>query len=336
MAVSSSALNLAQYAIMSNDPLVAAVTFSLIDAGSILGRDIPFVNKASLVANGVRWEGSLPTVSWASINEEGTTSSGTPTAYQEQAYTLRNYVDVDKLLVMDVNQIVDPRAGQVDAFMRAIAYDFNDKFINNVHPTGEAKAPVGIRGRIDNGTTFGVRSENKINGNAVDMTQAAATAITFGNFVELLDQLLWSVDSPEGNGVTLYMNDTMSRRFSNLSRRLSGQGGFGTATDQLGRDVITYKNAVVRDPGYKADQSTRIITSTETTAGVDGSSTYTSVYAVNYGTDHFFGWQFAPLLARDLGLQDNGVIYRTFIDWAGGLMNASNRSIGRLYGIKLA
>jgi hypothetical protein len=335
MAISASAINLAQYALMSNSPLVREVVFSLIENGDVR-QDIPFVSRASLLASGVRWEGNLPTVTWANINDEGTTTSGTPTPYQEQAFVMRNNIDVDHLLVEDENQIVDPRGVQVEAYLRSAVYDFNDKFINNNHVTGNAKAPVGLRYRIDNPTIFGVRSANKISGSAVDITPSGATAVTFGAFIELLDQLLWSVDSPEGVGVSLYMNSALHRRINRLAATFSGQGGFGQATDQLGRTVATYKSARIREIGLKSDQSTEIITSTEDTAGLDASSTYTSVYAVRYDLSHCFGWQYGALDAKDLGLMENGVIYRTFIEWAGGLMMASNRSIARLYDIKYA
>ena len=106
MAISANAVTLAQYALMSNAPLVQAVTMSLIENGSVM-QDIPFVTKQTLVANGVRFVGNLPTVNWAKINEEGATTSGTPTPFQEQAYTLRNYIDTDKLLVQDVNHASD-------------------------------------------------------------------------------------------------------------------------------------------------------------------------------------------------------------------------------------
>jgi len=97
-----------------------------------------------------------------------------------------------------------------------------------------------------------------------------------------------------------------------------------------------YKGAVIRDPGYKSDQSTRIITNTEAATGLNGSSTFTSVYAVNFDTDHFAGWQFEPPNVQDLGLIYNGAIYRTLIDWAVGFYNASTRSIGRIYDIKVS
>ncbi len=337
MAISTNALTMAQYAILSNAPMVQAVTYSLIDNGSVMARDIPFVDKATLIANGVRWEGNLPSVSWKSINEEGDSTSGTPTPYQEQAYIMRNVIDVDKFLVQDQNQIVDPRATQLGAYLKAVSYDFNHKFIKNDHVTGDAKAIVGLRYRIDNGSTFGVRSANKIDAGAVDLTQAAMTAATFNNFLEFVDQLLWSVDSPEGQGVVLYVNDVLKRRWERGLRQFAGQGGFSQAQDQLGRTVDMYKSAQIRDIGYKADQSTRVITTTETANGAtDTGSTHTSIYAANYGDEHLMGWQFGPVNAQDLGLLEAGSTYRTLVDWAGGLINMSNRSIGRVHGIKLS
>ncbi len=132
------------------------------------------------------------------------------------------------------------------------------------------------------------------------------------------------------------MNEVMQRRMAFVVRLMGTSGGFETTQDQFDRTIQKYKGAVIRDPGYKADQTTRIITNTENTDGTAGSSVQTSIYAVNYGTDHFYGWQFEEMNVQDLGLLNNGVIYRTFIDWAIGLMNASTRSIGRLYDIKVS
>jgi hypothetical protein len=335
MAPFTGALTLTQLALTTREPLVQAVTYSLIMNGNAM-QDIPFVDRATLYANGLRFEGNLPTVNWANLNDPGTATSGTPTPFQEQSYIIRNLIDIDHIFVEDQNQIVDPRATQVGAYLKAVTYDFNDKFINNNHTSGDTKSFVGVRYRIDNGTQWGVRSENKINANGVDLSSSGLTAATGNAFLELLDQLLWSVDSPDGTGVVLWLNDLLYRRLNTVFRQLAGSGGFSTAQDQFGRTLTRYRNATIRDIGYKADQSTRIITATETSAGNNGSSTYTSIYATNLGTEHMFGWQFAPLAARDLGLMNDGVIYRTFLEWVGGLYNASTRSMGRMYGIKIA
>ena len=326
---------MAQYAVMSNDPMVKAVTFSLLDMGTAL-TDIPFVNKKTLIANGVRWTGNLPTVNWGAINSDPVTTVGAPTPYQEQAYVMRNAIDVDKIYVEDMNAITDPRGAQLAAYLKSVAYDFNKKFILNDHVTGDANSFVGIKARLDNPDVYGCWSSAKIDGGGVDLTLAAMTATTANKFIELLEQLLWSVDSPNGDGVTLYMNEVMKRRFATALRTMGTTGGFAIVKDQFDRSVEMFMNATIKDIGYQADQATRIIPTVESATGAQTGGTYTSIYAVNYSPDHFFGWQYDPVTAHDLGLMNNGVIYRTVIDWAGGLMNSNIRSLGRLYDIKLA
>lgn len=338
--IQSTALSFAQYAIQSNDPLVQEVVFSLLDIGTAM-TDIPFVTKKTLIANGVRWNANLPTVNWGTINSVPTGTIGTPTPYQEQAYIIRNNIDVDKYLIQDENQIGDARGTQLAAYLKAVAYDFNTKFINNDHITGNSNAVVGLKYRINNGTTFGVRAMNKIDAGGVDLRlatlTAAATKDTGNQFIEYLDQLLWSVDSPDGQGVTLYMNEVLKRRMNTLLRAMGTDGGFAIVRDEFDRVQATYKGAVIKDIGYQANQTSRIISNTENADGTDtGVSTFTSVYAVNYSTDHFFGWEFEPLAAHDLGLLNDGVLYRTVIDWAGGLMNHSDRSLGRLFDIRMS
>src|SRR5260221_398293 len=189
MAIGSGTFTLADYALYSNQPAVQAVSMSLIDYGNII-QDIPMVTKQTLQANGVRFEGNLPTINWSALNAEGVSVHAQPTPYQEQAFVLRSL-----------------------------------------------------------GTT----------------------------------------------------------------------GGLDESKDQFNRTITSYKNAVIRDPGVKADQTTRIIAGNaipvgtgsvgETAAGVDStgsSANFTSIYAVNYGTDYFFGWQFSDgPNVEDLGLINN-------------------------------
>src|SRR6266568_4603986 len=156
MAIATNTVSLADYALMSNSPLIQKVTYSLILYANVI-QDIPLVEKKSLVVNGARFEGNLPTVNWSQLNAEGVTTRGTPTAYQEQAYIIRNYIDVDKFLVEEENAIVDPRSVQSEAYLKARTYDMNYKCLANDHITGDINAPVGIRWRIDNGGVFGVR-----------------------------------------------------------------------------------------------------------------------------------------------------------------------------------
>lgn len=338
MAVDSNALTLPQYALMSNDPMVRKVTFSLLEFGSILA-DIPLPTKKTFIANGARFQGdSLPVVNWAKLNEEPTVVTATPTPFQEQVYLIRNAIDTDNLLVDEENQIVDPRGIRLEAYLRSVAYDMNDKFINNEHLAGDPDCFVGLKSRLDNPTVYGCESELKIDGGGVDLTQAAMTAATANKFLEFVDTLLSYLGAPDGGGVVLYMNEVLQRRFAFAIRVLGAGAGFTTARDGFDRTIDMYKGATIRVIGRKKDQATQIITSTEANTGAAGSSTYTSMYGVRYGESGMTGWQFRSLgeSVRDLGLLDNGVTYRTVVDWAVGLYQAHTRAIGRLYGIKLS
>lgn len=333
----ANALSLADYALMSNDPLVLAITRSLLMNGAVFA-DIPFINKKTLIANGVRWADNLPTVNWSKINGGLTVTKGKPTAYSEQAYLMRNAIDVDIKLLEDENRITDPRVAQLNAYLAAVVYDYNDKFINNDHLSGEDDSIVGLRYRLDNPTEYGVVSELKIDFGAVDMT-TAMTATTANTFIENVQTMLDYLGRPEGDGVVFYMNDLLKRRWERAVRVLGAGAGFNTIQDAFGRSVQMYRNAKLVDIGRKADQSTRIILNTETAAGAAGASTHTSLYAVVYGEERLVGWQFDPLAESifDIGMYGNdGSVYRIKIDWASGILPQHTRCIARGYGIKVS
>src|SRR2546423_139552 len=126
MAIGAGTMTLADFTQMANQPLVQAISMSLIDNGAVI-QDVPLVTKKSMVVNGARWEGSLPGVNWTPLNAEGVSVKGTPTPYQEQAFISRNYIDVDKYLVEDETAIGSVRANQEEAYLKAYAYDLNYK-----------------------------------------------------------------------------------------------------------------------------------------------------------------------------------------------------------------
>lgn len=333
--ISTAPMTLADYAITAHEPLVSKVVMSLVDNGSVMARDIPFFDSPQLVAAGVRWEKGLPTVHWASLNEQPSSTTGVPAPYQEQAFILRDNIDTDRRLVQDKNNIVDPRGLRIDAYLKSQSYDFNDKFINNDHIAGDAKAILGLRYRLNN--TIGCRSEQLLTGGAVDMSSAGMTAATANLFVEILEQALSYCDlSSGGMSGRIYMNETLLRRFRRGLRLMGTSGGLDITQDSFDRTIETFHGVPIYDIGRKSDQSTLIIPSVETTAGVSTGGNSTSVYVANFGPEHLYGWQFEPLKVTDLGLLNDGVNMRTNIDWAGGLMNDNLRSFARIYDIKLA
>ena len=331
----SQLLTLAQYALQSQDPRYISIVKSLYDSGSIMARDIPFISKKTLTVNGQRYVGEGPAINWVKLNDTNLTGEHTtPERFQEQAYLSRQSIYTDDELLTDENALTNPHNFSVDRYFESFAFDFNDKFFNNNHgKNGNTECFVGIRERLDNADKYGAVSTNKMSGNACDLTASGATSTTLGNFFELLDELLWRLNSSEGDGVVLYIPAAAKRRVDNLARRYSGQGGFSVATDQVGRSVSFYKGAQIRVPGLKIDQATEILTTTETTAGADGSSDYFSVYGVRYTNGGLMGWTKTPLSA----VPDNSkkpTHTGTLIQWSGGLMVPDPKAIGRIYNLK--
>lgn len=331
----SGSLTLAQYAIQSNDPLVARVAFSLHEHGSVV-QDWPLATKSTLKMNGVRFTGSLPTVNWRKINEASTVTSGTANPYTEQAFIMSNIIDVDRKLVDDENQISDPRGIQLEAYLRSVAYDMNDKFFNNNHVTGDEDAFVGIRARLDDSATWGTNSNCKIDASGVVMTNSL-TAASAGQFFENLDRALDEIGSPNGDGCVIYMNRLLRRRASRAIKVMGAGGGFDMTDDAFDRRVETYRNARLRTVGVKSDQSTEIITNTEDATGADGASTFTSLYVVKYGEGYVQPWQMAPMRVEDIGVRtDEPTHYRLLVDWACGYVQNHTRAVARVYDIKVS
>lgn len=334
--ISSASLTLQQYAFQSNEPLIQKIVYSLLDVSSVLN-DIPFATKGTLKANGARIVGGLPAANWRKLNADSVVASGTAAPFQEQAYILSNLIDIDRLILMDQNAVGNPASVQSDMMLKSWSYDMTDKFFNNNHVTGNADAWVGIRQRLDDTTTWGTNSACKINGGGVDVSNAGLSTANANTLIRLTDQMLDEMGNPDGDNVVIYMNRDLRRRFAAAVRQLGAGGGFDMTQDAFGRRVMTYRNAIVRSVGVKADQTTEIITSTETAAGANGASTFTSMYAVNYGEDKFSGWQMTPLQAINIGLRpDAPSMYRIFLEWPTGLYQAYTRSIARVFNIKVS
>ncbi len=336
MAVSTSSLTLAQFAQQSNEPLIQSIAYSLLEPDSVLN-DLAFVTKPTMKVNGSRVVGGLPTMGWRKINEATGVINGTAQTFSEQVYIGSNAIDIDRIIMMDENAVGNPAAQQVKMALKAWSYDINDKFFNNNHASGDADAFVGIRQRLDDTTTWGTNSACKISCGAVDLSDAGITAATANTFIRYIENVLDEIGAPEGDGCVIYMNRNLRRRLGNAVRLMGAGGGFDMTTDAFGRRVMTFRNAVIRTVGVKADQTTEIITNTESTTGANSNSVYTSFYIVRYGEEVFNGWQMTPLAVQNIGLRpDEPTIFRTFLEWPIGLYQTNTRALGRGYDVKIA
>ena len=124
------------------------------------------------------------------------------------------------------------------------------------------------------------------------------------------------------------MNSKMYLAYESCMRR---ENLLKQDTDMFDRIINMFQGCQLIDIGVKADQSTEIITNTET---LSGGTEETSVYAVKYGiNEYFFGIQQEPMDVRDLGEQDSKPVLRDRVEWVVGLAISNPRSVARLYGV---
>jgi hypothetical protein len=340
MSIDTNAQTIADYARQSNDVAVQKITLSLLQNGSILD-DLPLTTNESLKMTGSRVRGSgLPTVNWGRINKAPASVKAKTERYEEEVALIREIIPIDRRLLSQKNWIEDPIQVQLNALMEAHTYELNTTFFLNdpADPTnGNEDAWVGLRTRLDNPTLYGVESAMKINAGAVDMT-TAMTAATANTFLEIVGQMLAYMGSDDGNGVVFYCNWLLKERWARAIRIAGSGGGFTITKDAFDRQVTAFRAAKVRNIGFKADQSSLIISNTEASDGTDpGNDHYTSLYACRYGEGRMKGWQTNALKPENLGRStETGIMQNVLIDWGCGLWVPHSRAICRAYGIKVS
>ena len=270
----------------------------------------------------------LPDVGFRKINEPFSASKGTVEPIQERVFDMGGSVDVDKLLVK-AKSIVDQRAFQTDSFTTALAYNFNDYFING-QPTVDEDGFTGLYYRIAEYVTAQV-----IAAGGLDVSPDCATLdVTFQTLLDHIQSLIHKLDGHKATD--LFMNSTMFLRLMSALRQLKM---YATTKDSYNRTIVTYGDGGPRihDIGCKADQETEIITDTEhDTSGALSGGNSTSIYAVKTGEKYLMGFQLYGIDVNDIGLLEDGVTYRTVIDWPVGLYHIHPRAFARLHGVVAA
>jgi len=332
------AITLDQYAKFANNPLITAATMSLYDTTNVM-KDIPLRTIPTIKVNGARYtflNNSAPNVNWVPLNTDPVLTQAIPVPWEEQLYLVRNGFRLDKRLKDDKNQYTDPLKSMFDAWMKALAYDFNYKFLYNDHVTGDANAPVGINTRLVD-PAYESPSDLLIDAGGVDMS-SALTSSTANRFINVLQSAFDHLGAFDGENCVIYCGDSLVRAFEQGVRALGSGGGFSMTKDAFDRDIPTYKQAKIRYIGRKMDQVTQIITPTELATGAQSTSgTYTSLYVVRYDDDHLHGWQPESLKPTYLGLNPiTGVTYNVVVDWGIGLIQQDIRSFARVYDIKVS
>ena len=271
----------------------------------------------------------LPAVGFRKIGEGWQSSKATFEPLAERVFDLGGDIDVDKILVKaDPSQM----GKHVEAFTTAIAYEFNDYFING-DPTVDPDGFTGLWFRIQN--YLALRQTVALGGVDISADAGAGLSANFDTFLDGLDQLAHVV---EGHMPMIYFcNEQVYLRLNSALRQ---KGLWSQDVNQFGLTIARYgpNGPAIMDLGVMADQVTQIIGNDEANDGSDlgGGDGATSVYAVRTGGQHLNGIQLYPIDVNPIGLLEDGVTYRTVIDWPMGIMHENPRSIARAVGIVAA
>lgn len=265
-------ITLVQMANLETEPLKKAVIMNIIRDAPVM-QFIPWTNISSLRAIGVRWS-KLPTGgAWRSLNEGYTSyEEGTVEQVEESLYGFGGEITYDRVLTKLTNFIENPITVQTKMKIKALAYDWKNKFINGDHAT-DAKSIEGLKKRVSNlPSRQTVRFAGTGASAPLDPTASAANARAF------FDKFEEAWTRCAGGMVDMICcNEGMKLGVGRVVRYLQTAGNFLDVTkDALEREFYTWKGKPIVDMGYTSDQATEVITNTETAddAGADSTSLY--------------------------------------------------------------
>ena len=285
---------------------------------------VPWETIGALSTNIIRM-GTLPSVGFRKINAGFSVGTAALEQKVENISLMGGFFDTDKAIVRAKNVTVSPRAIVQVMMTKAIAYKFNDRFING-NPEVDPEEFKGLEQRVDDVVAEGYT------GQEVDVAGGSATegilnssAISH-NFLNKFDQAMYQIKGH--NPAYALMNSSVLLAIRALLRK---EDLLDKTKDSFDRVIDMYQNTRLVDIGVKADQTTEILPLSETKGG---GSTESSVYFIKLGIGEFlWGIQEYPLEVEDKGLLESAPIYRTEMDWPLGLAVVDPYSICRLFGI---
>ena len=335
------AMTLAEESVLEDQPLRKGVIDTLL-MDSDLMRVIPFDSIAAFSVTHVR-PNDISTPGYRSVGATSVTEGGGRWERVTNDISLIAHdLDVDKAIIKatgTMNRAGEARALQTQQLLKALAYQFNESFVNG-SPEDDINEFEGIKSRVE---AIGGNQVVDLasGGDSLKVTSSDANRRT------LLDAIDQGVEAVDGNKpvtrpgqVVILGNNTTRRRLTSIYRNL---GLLNTQEDAQGRFFFSVGagGPVVLDAGIVNDSSltgatpTKVITDTEDPgdAGNDSTSLYIMRLQEN---EYLWGIQEYPMEVTDIGELQSAPAFRTRVDWNPGLAQINPRAIFRLKGFKMA
>lgn len=321
------AYTLAQLVKLETDPLKKYVMENLLRKIKVM-EVLPFENVDSLRLSAIRWR-HLPGVAFRGINGTYTEdTTGDVEEVWESLYVLGGLINFDRVFRKVKNTLVDPEKLQLDMKLTSLAHYFNYYFIHG----DTATDPLGFEGlekRVAGSPARQLTIPTAAGATSLDVTASVANANRFWTTIERSHKFC-----NDGNVSAMFCNEDVllglgrSLRFINASA-----GNFLDVTqDSFDRQVLAYKGAPIYDVGLRADQTTEILTDTETAAdaGSDGCSIYFCSFNMEQG---IMGAQLGPIEVVADAQKDVATVNKTLIEWVLGLAGFGSYGIVRMWNI---
>jgi hypothetical protein len=318
---------LSQAVKLEQDPLKKYVLENLLRQIKVM-EVLPFENVESLRVTALRWT-HLPSVSFRPLNSDYTEdTSGNVDEVWETLYIMGGTVKFDRVFDKVKNYIKEPKRLQLDMKLKAIALNWNDYFING----DQAVDPEGFEGLKKRVSLMPARQlvlATASGATSLDVTASAANVNLFWGKVERAYAF-----ANGGDVQAILCNEDMKLGLGRSLRYINAAGGnyLDVTKDSFERQVPTYKGTPIYDMGLLADQSTEIITDTETAAdaGSDGTSMYFCPFNMEQGIT---GIQLSPLEIVPDAKKDVATANQTLLEWVNGLAGFGSYGVTRLWNI---
>lgn len=228
-------------------------------------------------------------------------------------------IDIDSLLLEPSNMEFNPYTENLRRQSDRFRYKFMSDFVDG-NPTVNPKEFKGIKERVE-----AIGGDQVIAGGGLDLTASSANR---QSFLDLVQQAIF--ETAEGMPDLILSSKQGLWQLERVARR---EGLFDITQDSFDRKVKTFMGIRMDWAGTIGDQSTQVITNTETAAGARTGGSNTSYYFIRFGQSYVNGIQLHEPRKIFDSIIDDGVTRRVVFQWPVGLTMFHDKSVVRLRGI---
>jgi hypothetical protein len=319
------AVTLAMLAKLEQDKLKSYILWNMIREVKLF-EILPFQNVDSLKSIAVRVR-NLPSTAFRKIGAGYTASEGDFEQVWEAVYGFGGEIQYDRVFEKVKNTIADMKKWQTDMKVLSMALTFNDYLING-DPGTDPDGFVGLKTRVASMPSRQTVYFAGASSAALDPTSSVANGRAF---IDKLEELHYKTNRGQHNA--FLCNEGLVWGVGRVLRYIQASAGniLDVTKDSFERTIPTLYGSPLIDVGLKKDQSTEIITETET-AG-DAASDATSVYAVSFNEQQgITGIQLSPMEVYDPlngGEQESTPTKLVRVEWWCGLAGFGSYGIVR-------